>query len=414
MIPSEFHDDAEEVPLWEVVPLADYRRPERPAAEVVRSGLFGLFRSKQRQNTDEAVVAEESLRKLPEDQLNSAAAWPDWQDTVPALEQAMPDLTGSDTGRHRIRVVVGAPYSGTREMVRCWAQLRQWLIVEPPGPERILAQDESWFDAISDDGPPLVIAELEHCMLRHPFGLAFLRRLLDRLRASPRRCLIATNSWTWAYLTAAMRIGDAMAAPVTLQALDADRLERWFSRLARPDGPATFRQADDGSLVLTRTEKAAVDSSSDARAPGKRSDFLRLLAGHSRGIAGVAWGIWRRSLQTPASDGAATRLTEGDTAAEGPVVWVRPWSHVDWPSLPADAGLPELLLLHALLIHGGLPEVALSEVLSALGVRGMVALQGLAAHGIVEEHHARWQVTPLGYPATREALASEGLIVDRL
>jgi hypothetical protein len=110
----------------------------------------------------------------------------------------------------------------------------------------------------------------------------------------------------------------------------------------------------------------------------------------------------------------ATRLEEADTAAERSVIWVRPWSRIHRPTLPADAGLPELLVLHALLIHGGLPEGAVSEVLAALGARVVAVLRSLSASGIIEEHQGRWQVTPVGYPAARAALESEGLIVDWL
>jgi hypothetical protein len=416
MTRSDPHDDAEAPQLWQAVPLGDYKRPERPATEAVRSGFLGLFKGNCRTNANGPVVADERLRQLPSDLLNAAAAWPDWADAVRELEQVLSDITRSDAGRHRIRALVGAPYSGARETVRCWAEQRQWPIIEPPTPAQILAQDESWFEALAaEDGPPIIIAELEHCLLRHPFGLAFLRRLFDQLQTSSRACLIATNSWTWAYLTVAMQIGDIMAAPLTLQAFDSDRLEQWFRRLVGCDGPVVFRQADDGSLVFaTGAASAAADPASDAQPPGKRSDFLGRLAGYSRGIAGVAWGIWRQSLETAASEGVTTRLEEADTAAERSVIWVRPWSRIHRPTLPADAGLPELLVLHALLIHGGLPEDAVSEVLAALGSRVVAVLRSLAAYGIIEEHRGRWQVTPVGYPAARAALESEGLIVDWL
>jgi hypothetical protein len=413
---SDPHNGAEVPQLWQAVPLGDYKRPERPATEAVRSGFLGLFKHNRRTNANGPIVADERLRQLPSDLLNAAASWPDWSDAVPELERALSDITRPDAGRHRIRALVGAPYSGVRETVRCWAEQRQWPIIEPPTPTQILAQDESWGEALAaEDGPPIIIAELEHCLLRHPFGLAFLRRFLDQLQASPRPCLIATNSWTWAYLTVAMQIGDNMAAPLTLQAFDSDRLERWFRGLVRCDGPVVFRQADDGSLVFAmEAASAAVDPASNAQPLGKRSDFLDRLAGYSRGIAGVAWGIWRQSLETAASEGVATRLEEADTAAERSVIWVHPWSRMHRPTLPADAGLPELLVLHALLIHGGLAESAVSEVLAALGARVVAALRSLAVHGIIEEHQGRWQVTPVGYPAARAALESEGLMVDSL
>ncbi len=406
--------DTTEAPLWHMVPLADYQRPARPAADAVRSGFFGLFRGERQRTPAGQLVAEEELRQPSVDLLNMLAGWPDWRDAIPALEQTLSDIASSDAGPHRIRTVVGAPYSGTRETVRLWAEQRQWPVVAPPTPERILAQDESWLDAIAgDDGPPLVIAELEHCMLRHPFGLAFLRRLLDRLRASPRPCLIATNSWTWAYLTATMGLGDGMATPVTLQAFDADRLARWFGQLVGCDGPVLFRQANDGAHVLSSASKAGADPA-DTQRLDKRSSFVARLAGYSRGIAGLAWGIWRQSLEAALGEEVAVRQAEDEAAAEQRVIWVRPWSQIHHRALPANADLDALLVLHALLIHGGLAAGALTTVLAALGARAPAVLRSLAAHGIVEEHQGRWQVTPLGYPAAREALESEGLMVDGL
>jgi len=53
-------------------------------------------------------------------------------------------------------------------------------------------------------------------------------------------------------------------------------------------------------------------------------------------------------------------------------------------------------------------------VLAALGSRVVAVLRSLAACGIIEEHQGRWQVTPVGYPAARAALESEGLLVDWL
>jgi hypothetical protein len=412
MTPPDPSGSTAEARLWQMVALDAYQRPARPAADAVRSGFFGLFRHKRQKTTKGEVVAEEQLHHPPEDVLNRLAGWPDWRDAIPALEQTLSDFTSRAAGPRRIQTVVGAPYSGTRESVRRWAEQRQWPIVAPPTPERILAHDETWLDAIAGDGgPPLVIAELEHCMLRHPFGLAFLRRLLERLRASRRPCLIATNSWTWAYLAATMELGDGMAAPVTLQAFDADRLTRWFGQLVRCDGPVLFRQANDGAHVLSSSSKGSADQA-DVERPDKRSDFLARLAGYSRGIAGVAWAVWRQSLEAALDEDAAVQQTKSVAVADDRVIWVRPWSQIHHPALPADADLDALLVLHALLIHGGLPAGALCMVLAALGARAPAVLRSLAVHGIVEEHQGRWQVTPLGYPAARAALESEGLLVD--
>jgi hypothetical protein len=209
MNPANQSQNGDSPPLWQVVPLAEYARPGRPAAEAVRTGLLGLFRGKEPDASAEPFISDEDLRPLPDDLLERAVAWPDWHQVVPAL---YPTLTAfNDSDSRCIQPVVGAPYSGIRETLRCWAQQRQWPVVEPPAAERILGHDESWFEAIgAEDGPPIIIAELEHCVLRHAVGLAFVRRLLDRLHHSARACLIAANSWVWTYLEAAIGIGDGL------------------------------------------------------------------------------------------------------------------------------------------------------------------------------------------------------------
>jgi hypothetical protein len=415
MSESAARDESDEPPLWQVVSLDDYDRPEQPAREAVRKGLLSLFRGNEAEAPREPFITDEGLHPLPEDLLERAAPWPDWHGVVPALDRALPGFPGSDGSPPRAQILIGAPYSGVRETVRCWAEHHGWPIVEPPTPERILAQDEGWLESITaQEGPPVVIAELEHCLLRHPLGLGFVRRLLDALHRSPRPCLIAANSWAWAYLEAAIQIGDGLAPPITFQAFDAERLARWFRCLQRFEEPAVFCRAEDGSLLLSTTKGLAEGSRSDEEPTKSSTDFTRRLAGYSRGIAGVAWALWRRSLGVANPPNAEAHRVKLPGDFPGRVIYVRPWSRIDFRALPARTGLPELFLLQALLIHGGLPEPILTEVLPNIGSSGSSALRKLAAQGIVERHQGRWQVTPLGYPVTREALAGEGLFVDSL
>lgn len=419
-----------EPPLWQLVALADYARPERPTGEAVRTGLLGLFRRKKdSKDKDEPLVDEEGLLPLPPDLLEAVAPWPDWRQVVPALDRGLGgfDEAGGNAAfhpiaAHPIAAIVGAPYSGVREGLRCWAQQHGWPVIEAPAREHILGQDTSWREAnfsdpdrepdqAPDERPPILIPELEHCFLRHPRGLDFLRRLLDRLHRSSRRCVVATNSWAWSYLNAAVGIADAVAPPLTFQAFDAGRLARWFLSLQTCAEPVTFCRAQDGSVLLAPLSETGEEATSER---GTGAELTRLLAGYSRGIAGVAWAVWRRSLCRVAAEDAADRLEEAAADISGPVVYVRPWSGIGLRSLPSGTDLPDLLLLHALLIHGGLTEALLPEILPSIGGSVPGRLHKLGRRGIVEHHQGRWQVTPLGYPATREALASEGLLVDPL
>jgi hypothetical protein len=124
--------------------------------------------------------------------------------------------------------------------------------------------------------------------------------------------------------------------------------------------------------------------------------------------------MWRNALGVAANKEFEKRLRQAHHEFGGQVICVRPWSQIDACSLPPKTDLPDLFLLHALLIHGGLPERVIPSVLPNRLGSCQGVLRKLAARGIVEQHQGRWQVTPLGYPPTREALAREGLFVDSI
>ena len=71
-----------------------------------------------------------------------------------------------------------------------------------------------------------------------------------------------------------------------------------------------------------------------------------------------------------------------------------------------------LLVLHALMLHGGLWDRVLPELLPIIPIEIMEYLYLLEAAGLVQSDQGFWRVTPQGYPAVRQSLQSEGYLVD--
>ena len=156
-------------------------------------------------------------------------------------------------------------------------------------------------------------------------------------------------------------------------------------------------------------------------AVGEDSSFLKNVAAYSRGIPGIAWAVWRRSfgfVDTTAED--AKRATERSPRRLRMVnsaypIWVKPWSQLNLPGFPIQRpSLGLLMVLHTLLIHGGLWSRIFPELLPLSPMEILEYLYLLEASGLVESDQGFWRVTPAGYPAVRQALQSEGYLTDAI
>lgn len=405
-------------PLWQYVHLDQFSRPTAPTREAVRKGLSGLWQRMFRaQPSPEEVVAQKELYSLPRETLEQAAASPDWTEPVSALGAALAEWLDKDRGEFPAQVVVGMPYGGIPEVLVCWASVSHWEIIRAPEPEEILTGGSDWLSAISNcNRSTLLIPRLEGCYLRHHNGLELIRKLLDWLWTGRARCLIGCDSWAWSYLTKAVRIESILPTPLTLDAFDGSRLQRWFPALAARSGrqPFIFRQADSGELVLPLTgdqpaEQKGGESGSDLKSVG---DFLANLAAHSCGIPGVAWSIWRHSLRFAKQEEIKAKAKQIASEGLGRTLWVTPWSQIRLPVIPDFSDHHLMLLLHALLLHNGLPVNLLPQVLPLFRVDVLSGLQRLRRAGVVEEAAGRWRVTGLSYPGVRQFLATEGYLID--
>jgi hypothetical protein len=405
--------------LWSFVHLDQYSRPAEPASEAVRKGLFGMRdRLQQRPSQDNPLMGQADLRRVPAGVLQRAASPPDWGAAIPALTTAIEPWLETPKPTTPTQVLVGPPYSGVSELATAWARAHAWRVVPPPTPDQVLSGGGAWFNEVDNDtAAPLVIPSLERCYLRHHDGLSLVHRLIEWLGAKRKRCLLVSNSWAWAYFSKVFEVDVVFPPPFTLQALDHQRLQHWFRLLVTNTDASTvhFIQADTGKAVLPSIDRGAQAYTSEQRprprgrhSPDQVADFLKYVAGHSRGIPGIAWAIWRRSLQLAAHDAEESM----DKSQSGAVFWVKPWSQLQLPRFHSPYDHSALLVGHALLLHGGLHNETLPVVLPLNPKEIMHCLHGLRIQGLVDDVQGQWHVTPTGYPAVRRVLESEGYLTD--
>jgi hypothetical protein len=401
--------------LWRFIRLEAYCRPPEPAQEKVRKGIFGLWHRLGWRKKPGPTFAEANLSQVPLDLLDQVAPVPDWAEGVPAVTAALKNWLELAHPETPAQVFVGPSYNGTPQILAHWANEREWRIVEAPTPEEILAGGDDW-QAQVDAGldTPVVLTHLEHCYLRHYNGLTLLRRLLEGILSHRRRWLVACDSWAWAYFSRVFKVGAMLPSPWILAPFDQERLQGWLPEVDKGAARTglVFRQTDTGKFILPPVTEGAESKSPDL------SNFLKYLAAHSRGIPGIAWAIWRQSLylaMEPEPEESEAGAEDGQSAIERAekTIYVKPWSQITRPSIP---NLPErsqlLLVLHALMLHGGLWDRVLPKLLPISPIEIMEYLYLLEAAGLVQSGQGFWRVTPHGYPAVRHSLQSEGYLVD--
>lgn len=415
------------IPLWHYIPLEEFICPSPSAKETMRKevvGFWGKLRQKPKSESEAPMVAQDELTGLSDELYAQIAPEPNWMEPVAALNEVL--QKGLATKRSRVQIMVAAPFSGTAEVLVNWAERRGIKVIFPPQPEAVLNQDQEWLQSLENEGStrPLVISHLERCYLRHHYGLKLIRQLLQWLLKRPGYCVLCCSSWAWAYLSKALQIENLFSPPWTLEALDQDRLQQWFGNLSKHQGKENFlfRQRDNGTFVIpppTDTpfpEKTTRHKIANTIAHPGTSVFLTDLAAHSRGNPGIAWALWRQSLQMALEkeNSGEDSVPDVDETPYSHTIWVQPWSQLPLPDLPESTDRNTLQLLHTLLLHEHLPAHLLAELLPLSFFEIKKILTRLEHCGLVRVLKEEWHLTPLGYPAIRQALQDEGYLLDSL
>jgi len=379
--------------LWGVVPLSAHVPPSDTQRSRVRRGwreLSRWLRLGHDQRRD-AALDEQQLRRLPEVRLAHLVPPVEWLPAAEALEQAWrPDGDGPE-----VIFLVTAPQDDSAAILAHWAERHSARVLSPPPEEALLEGDGGWVDRLAGREGAWVMPRLERCFLRHVEGLAGVRRFVEQAlagRLGPG--IIGCDSWAWAYLQHILALPEGQA--FTLKPFDGADLDRYFAAAARHGCGHVPR------ILSVRNGESVLLSGEEGAAP---SQELRQLAAHCRGQLGLAWHYWRQRLCSAEEGGV-----EG--VAVSPEAWLR--DTLDEPMPPAELGEEAILLLHALLLHGGLSPALLAAVLPVPKHRLLGLLRQLATLGLVEEGGRRWRVAPLGYVRVRHLLAERAYLTDPL
>jgi hypothetical protein len=401
--------DQETPPLWQWVSVADYHPPKASVKVVSENWLATLRRRRRPDAADaESAVRLNHLETLSHEQLARIAPDPGWGGAVAALDGALGDWLANERPERLTAFLIAPPHGGSAEILRLWAEQRQWRVLDPPVPDQILAGDSHWLSSQQLADQPWVLPALEQVYLRHAAGLGLIRQFLHQAYSGKLgRGVIGCDSWAWAFLRRVSPSG-GRSKKLTVQAFDKERLALCFQALAEGSDsrPLLFRQANNGKYVLP-PPAGTVD------APVSHSDFLQHLAAHSRGIPGIAWAIWRASLRArPDAETAVGETAAADRHSPHPTLWITPWDHLNQPELPTPVGRNHAFVLHALLLHNGLAAEWLARLLPLSLDRVLETLARLQDAEVLEQIGEIWRVAPRGYPVIRKFLENERYLID--
>jgi hypothetical protein len=399
--------------LWEFVPLSNYAIPGHSSPEVVRKKWLALKQWFRRNNNNDAEQlhgrAEEELRALPIMRLENLVPPIDWTPAVDAFDCAMAEASSRRSSRSVTRFLIGQPHNGHVRILEGWAAAHGAQLVSPPGYEDILSGSLTWLPETGTTRRVWALPALERCFLRHANGLSSVRTFLERaLSGDLGEGVIGCDSWAWAYLQRIWPVADPQI--LTLQSFDGRRLADYFIRtkMVLANRRIRFCNARTGASLILESESTE-GGSSDVGAE------LRQLAAHCRGNLGVAWKYWRERLRAepdPAqSDSSPADPEAGEEPSGEELVWVA--SDIEDPVLPAETEEEVGFILHALLIHNGLPSWLLPELFLIPNARIVSNLLRIETLGLIEPHNDGWRVTALGYATTREFLRARDYLIDR-
>lgn len=381
---------------WDVVALETFCTPERTQSSQWRRSWRAATRWMGGKEASERQAKQEhELRALPEVKLAHWAPAIDWSPAASALGEILECHEQAP-----VVLFISPPHGGHSEVVSQWAEHQGVDCLPTPTIGELAEGSLEWVERLNLQHRWAVPA-LERHFLRNTQGLQGVRELLERaLSGRLGQGVIGCDSWTYAYLK---HVVGLEGVPVfVLQALEGKQLAHYFAHLPRG--------RDCPTVYSTRTGKKILSNGGENQQKGVHKELQRLAA-HCRGHLGIAWHYWRERLREP------TESDDGDRSSERSQVSSESLWLLDVlaeAELPEDTGDVATLLLHTLLIHGGLEDQALGLVLPFSNHEALNARLALARQGILSCHQQRWQVAPLSYASVRQLLESRHYLVDPL
>lgn len=391
------------LPLWEFVRLSEYRQPSATATSAARLKWASFKRFFVRFETEDAkpIKEETELQSFSQAGLARLVGEIDWNEVATAFDQALQDRTAAFSEASPVKFVVAPPYTGHGEMLHRWSLDRGINRIDPPTVDQILGAPEAWLSDWPNAERMWVLPHLEHCYLRHAQGLKLIRRLFEAaLGGSLGYGVIGCDSWAWTYLQYVWPFPHRDV--LTLQGFDGARLTRLFFQLTSSSrrNNLIFRNMRNGKTVLLKPDAEGHEVSPE----------LNQLAVYCRGNFGIARQYWRERLKAEPEPQSGDNPQKKPHPAQEPCVWVADMPGE--PALPNEKDEDTAFVIHLLLLHDGLPEALLPELLPLPRHRIMAVLLRLKDLGIVAEQRDAWRITARGYISARDYLRARDYSLD--
>ena len=392
----------DERPLWQFDLLDNYQPPSLPASGAIADAWHSfrqLFRIPDKDLT-RGTAAALDLDALTLEQADRILPMPGPTPQADALHAALADWLENTDRDATAQLVVGQPGTGMAQAVDILAERCGAVRVSPPSIRQILAADSGWLDDWPTDSL-WVLPDLEACFLRHVQGISIIRDFFDRLSSGRLGTgIVGCDSWAWAYL---QMIWPVPLPALTLQPFDASRLHRLLNSLILPIArPVHFLHAATGKPVLRITD-------SPEQAPANNTELINMAA-QSRGNPAQALHQWRNRLRTQPEQ--SNEETQDDPESSSSVnLWLA--DTPDDPVVPSSSREEHLLVLHTLLLHGGLEASLLPQLLpfSDSHCQWLLAClhqAGLAGPG----KDGQWRVSEAGYRPVCQVLRGHQFLLD--
>ena len=396
--------------FWDYVQLSDLELPQATVSSSIKGGIRGVWqRLRGNKIKDEGAGKKElALEQIPGALAGKIAPDPDWQLPAAVLKNQLDELLASDelfdkkSDQTTSFLVVGLPHGGNEQIMTILAEFAHWQTIDQPTTAQILAQDNNWLKQIEACDIPWVIPALERCYLRHVHGLALVRQLFEMINTRAMGPgVIGCDSWALAYLKHVLP--GSLPPALVAQPFDDQRLSRWFYQLALTGykKPVAFCHTHNGEPVFPADGEG-----------NQAGAFMNQLAAHSFGIPGIALNLWRKALRQEPDRAAVDEAPVDSSQSLETTLWVLPWDKLTHPSLPSPINSEASIILHTLLLHNGLNQGVLAEILP-FPTHGVTrAVWALKDAGLIETANGLWNVSPAGYPIVRSYLHGEGYLTD--
>ena len=234
----------EDLNLWKVIAIDDFKVPSAPTVTKVREQWGKILRLFN--NQEDESEEDKNDKELPEDnEFNQKPA-------IDALENHFSEWL--EKKESTVCFLLDPPFSGTSDIAKGWAKQKKWKSLIPPDINEIKNADiDGWWEK-QNTKTRWLIDDLACYLIRTADGMSFIRALLPRmLYGDFGQGLLVCDSWMFAFI---------------------QRL--WQSRL-----PRVYCFAAAGVELLKQTGIHGTEKS------------LRKLAVRVRGNFGVALSVWR-------------------------------------------------------------------------------------------------------------------------